>query len=71
MVKINADSLTELIAYELPWYADFVSIGWLQDIIARRVARKVRRKFGRYLLRELRHETLLKYKHARKSAGLD
>lgn len=39
----------ELIKYELPWYAGYVSNSFLQDIIARHIAAKVSRKYARYL----------------------
>lgn len=41
-------SKKELLIYEMPWYAAFVSWDWLQGVIARRVARKVNRKVARF-----------------------
>lgn len=39
---------TELIKYELPWYAEYVSNGWLQDIIAKRCSKRIMKKLARY-----------------------
>lgn len=50
----------DLIIYEYPWYAGYVSWNWLQEIIAIRLARKVERKHKRYLYRVKMHELFLK-----------
>lgn len=44
----------ELIKYELPNIAEFVSINWLQNIIAWYYGKKVSRKWERYKLRKIR-----------------
>lgn len=38
----------KMIKYEMPWIAEFISINWLQDVVARYVAFKVSRKIKRY-----------------------
>jgi hypothetical protein len=37
----------ELLMYEMPWYAERCSIGFIQEIIARMCAHKVNRKLKR------------------------
>lgn len=49
----------ELIKYELPTIAEFVSIGWLQNIIAWYYAKKINRKWARYQKRIARDEWCL------------
>lgn len=44
----------EILMYEIPWYAEYVSWGWLQNIISKRVADKVNRKYARYERRKIR-----------------
>lgn len=39
---------TELLIYEMPWYAYYVSNNFLQTILAKHTARKVNRKMKRY-----------------------
>lgn len=38
----------ELLNYEMPTYAEYISWDWLQNIIAKRLARKINRKIKRY-----------------------
>jgi len=47
----------ELILYEMPFFVEFISINWLQDIIARYIGWKVNRKFNRFA----RRKNLIKY----------
>jgi hypothetical protein len=47
---------TKLIEYELPSITEKVSIGWLQNVIAKYTARRVNRKIKRYNLRQERKE---------------
>jgi len=51
----------ELIKYELPSLAEFVSIGWLQTIIAWYYAKKVNRKFARYEKRLKREDWIKRH----------
>lgn len=44
-------SMKELLLYEMPTFAEFIPIGWLQDIIAMHLAWKVNRKYNRYVRR--------------------
>jgi hypothetical protein len=46
----------ELIKYELPSFAEFISIGWMQTILGWYYGRKVRRKIRRYNKRLKREE---------------
>jgi len=48
-IRLNED---ELLRYELPTWAEFVNIGWLQGLIAMWLARKVKRKYRRYIMRK-------------------
>lgn len=52
----------ELLVYEMPAIAEFVSIGWMQTIIAKYVAWKVNRKVERYNYRARRKALLLALK---------
>jgi len=52
----------EILKYEAPFIAEFISIGWMQDVIARYIAWKVNRKWKRYLYREDREKWVRKYK---------
>lgn len=51
----------ELLKYELPSYTEFISWGWLQTIIAKRVAKRINYKVERYNMRNHR-EAWLKQK---------
>jgi len=44
----------ELVIYESPLIAEFISIGWIQNIVAYFIARKVSRKMRRYNKRKAR-----------------
>ena len=46
----------ELILYESPTIAEFISLDWLQEIIAKYLAWKINRKWARYQYRLARHE---------------
>jgi len=46
----------ELIIYEMPSIAEFISIGWIQTIVAKYVAWKVNRKMARYAGRLIREQ---------------
>jgi hypothetical protein len=39
----------KLLYYELPFFTEYCSIGFLQDLIGRYVAWKINRKYKRYL----------------------
>lgn len=39
---------TELLTYEAPFISEYVSIGWIQTILARYLAWKINRKLARY-----------------------
>jgi len=41
----------DLIGYEMPTVAEFISFNWGQEIIARYIAWKVNRKYKRYMKR--------------------
>jgi hypothetical protein len=53
----------EILKYEAPFIAEFISIGWMQDVIARYIAWKVNRKWKRYLYREDRENGLESINH--------
>lgn len=57
----------ELIVYELPSISEYISIEFLQNMIARYTARKVNRKWSRYEKRKDRELFLSDYekKHGR------
>ena len=61
MVGTRNNDMTpqELIKYELPSYTEYVSIGWLQNIIARYYCKKVNKKYARYKMR-LQREKFIK-----------
>jgi len=40
--------IEDLVRYETPVIAEFISTGWIQDILAKHLARKVSRKIARY-----------------------
>lgn len=46
----------ELLKYEMPTIAEFVSNDFLQNILARYLAWKVNRKMKRYKIRKLREK---------------
>lgn len=46
----------ELLIYEAPWYSDYISWDWLQNIIAKRLANKINRKWKRYEFRVKRNK---------------
>jgi len=48
----------EFILYEMPWFVEFISIRWLQSIIAKYIARTVERKLYRLEKRKFRAEWL-------------
>ena len=51
-----------LLKYELPSMAEYCSIGWVQEIIARYTAMKINRKWARYQKRLQRERFLKNYK---------
>lgn len=52
----------ELIKYEMPIIAEFISIGWLQTLLAWYIGNKVNRKLRRYSKR-LAREAFLRHKN--------
>ena len=46
----------ELLIYEIPAIAEYISIGFLQTIIARYIAWKIKRKLRRYEHRKFREK---------------
>lgn len=52
----------ELLKYELPSISEYISIGWMQEIIARLTANRINRKLRRYKKRKEREEFISKYK---------
>lgn len=58
VVKKRNMETKELIKYELPNWVEFISIGWMQDIIAYYYGKKVNRKWHRYLKRQAREKYL-------------
>lgn len=52
-MNIERKQLKELILYELPFFAEYISIGFIQNIIAWYIAKKVQRKYNKYLLRKI------------------
>jgi len=46
----------ELLEYEAPWYSEWISWDWLQTVIAKRLAKKINKKYERYLYRLKRNE---------------
>lgn len=51
----------ELLEYEMPTWVEFVSIGWMQTIIGRCIARKVNRKIARWNRRQERKMFIKEY----------
>lgn len=49
----------ELLKYEMPIIAEFISIGWIQTIVAKYVAWKVHNKLIRYRERKEREVFIL------------
>jgi hypothetical protein len=47
-----------LVEYELPVWAEYVSVDWIQTVIARYIAWKVNRKWSRLLKRRQRGKLL-------------
>lgn len=47
-----------LLIYELPTMAEFISVGWMQQIIANHLAHKINRKMKRYNNRPFRKAEL-------------
>lgn len=45
-------SIKELLLYEMPTIGEYISIKWIQDIIARYLAWNTQRKYDRYLRRK-------------------
>lgn len=54
----NQQFVLELLKYETPSIAEFVSWEWLQNIISRYLAWKINRKLKRYNMRCTREEWL-------------
>ena len=52
------EEIKKLLEYETPLFAEYVSWNWLQNIIAKYIAWKVRRKLKRLDLRQKRKEYL-------------
>jgi len=52
--KINKE--IDLIQYECPFFAELISIGFLQNIMAKWIAHRVKVKYYRYKKREARKE---------------
>lgn len=48
----------ELLKYEMPGYVEYISWNWLQNIIAKRMAKKVSYKIARYNMRKHREQWL-------------
>ncbi len=46
----------KLLLYEAPWITEFISINWVQNLVARYIAYKVNRKVKRYNFRIDRQE---------------
>ncbi len=46
----------ELLKYEMPSIAEFVSVGFLQTILARYTAWKINKKWARYVARQEREK---------------
>lgn len=46
----------DLLEYESPSISEFISIGWMQELIARYLAWKINRKWKRYEYRLARKE---------------
>lgn len=51
----------ELLEYEMPTFVEFVSIGWMQTVIALLIARKVNYKYARWEKRQERQRFLKEY----------
>lgn len=51
----------ELLEYEMPSIAEYVSIGWLQTILARYTAKTVNRKVARWNRRQERKEFIRRF----------
>lgn len=47
-----------IILYEMPSFADYVSFSWMQDLVARYIAKTVNRKMRRYEKRIALHEKM-------------
>ncbi len=52
----------ELVVYEAPSITEFISWGWLQDLMARYIAWTVNRKWDRYQYRLRRNEMMQRLK---------
>lgn len=52
-----------LLKYELPSIAEYCSISWIQEVIARYTAMKINRKWARYQKRLRREKFLTSYKN--------
>lgn len=52
-----------LLKYELPSIAEYCSISWIQEIIARYTAMKINRKWARYQKRLQREKFLTSYRN--------
>lgn len=51
----------DLLIYEAYWFTEYISNSWLQEIIARCLARKVNKKWRRYEERIAREKFIRKY----------
>ena len=51
----------ELLEYEMPTYVEFISIGWMQTVIAWFVAQRVNRKIARWNKRQERKAFIKNY----------
>jgi len=60
---MNKRNLTprDLIMYEMPLIAEFISINWLQNILAKYTAHKVTKKMARFNKRVDRKELISKF----------
>ena len=52
----------DLVIYEAPTITEFISWGWLQDLVARYIAWTVNRKWDRYQYRLRRNELMQRLK---------